>query len=192
MSETAINFFKADRRSIEFTLFEHFKVQELFDPAFSDYYAHLDKAQIEAVLDQALRFCDEMTGPINGTGDTAGCVLEDGKVITPKGFKEAWKKLYELGLPNFTMELEHGGFQGPSSVNVMLGEVQSGATCGITPKRISCTRVAPTARTPSTGFGSIVSTASENSFAITPAEPKPTASTPANGLRPTATTNSSA
>ncbi len=127
MSDSAINFFKADRRSIEFTLFEHFKVQELFNPEFSDYYAHLDKDQIEAVIDQALRFSNEMTGPVNGLGDTIGCIHKDGKVVTPKGFKEAWKKLYELGLPNFTMELEHGGFQGPTSVNVMLGEVQSGA-----------------------------------------------------------------
>jgi len=127
MADTTINFFKADRRSLEFTLFEHFRVQELLDPAFSDYYAHLSKADIDAVVDQALRFCNEMTGPINSAGDSAGCVLQDGKVITPKGFKEAWAKLYELGLPNFMVSLEHGGFQGPQSVNVVLGELQSGA-----------------------------------------------------------------
>jgi alkylation response protein AidB-like acyl-CoA dehydrogenase len=127
MADATINFFKADRRSLEFTLFEHFRVQDLLDPAFSDYYAHLKKEDIDAVIDQALRFCNEMTGPINGAADSAGCVLQDGQVITPKGFKEAWKKLYELGLPNFMVSLEDGGFQGPQSANVILGEVQSGA-----------------------------------------------------------------
>jgi alkylation response protein AidB-like acyl-CoA dehydrogenase len=127
MADATINFFKADRRSLEFTLFEHFRVQDVLDPAFSDYYAHLKKEDIDAVIDQALRFCNEMTGPLNGAGDTAGCVLKDGQVITPKGFKEAWAKLYELGLPNFMVSLEHGGFQGPQAVNVILGEVQSGA-----------------------------------------------------------------
>jgi alkylation response protein AidB-like acyl-CoA dehydrogenase len=127
MADATINFFKADRRSLEFTLFEHFRVQDLLDPAFSDYYAHLKREDIDAVLDQALRFCNEIAGPLNSAGDSAGCVLQDGQVITPKGFKDAWKKLYELGLPNFMVSLEDGGFQGPQSVNVILGEVQSGA-----------------------------------------------------------------
>jgi len=127
MADATINFFKADRRSLEFTLFEHFRVQDLLDPAFSDFYAHLKKEDIDAVIDQAIRFCNEMTGPINSAGDSVGCVLKDGQVITPKGFKEAWQKLYELGLPNFVVPLEHGGFQGPQSVNVILGELQSGA-----------------------------------------------------------------
>jgi alkylation response protein AidB-like acyl-CoA dehydrogenase len=127
MSDVAINFFKGDRRSLQFTLFEHFKVQELFDAKYSEYYAHLSQEDCEAVLDQVERFCDEMTGPINGTADRAGCILENGEVRTPEGFKDAWKKLYELGLPNFTMPLELGGFQGPSAVSVMIGELMSGA-----------------------------------------------------------------
>lgn len=124
MSDAAINFFKADRRSLMFTLFEHFKVQELFE---SEYYGHLSQEECEAVLDQVLRFADEMIGPINGTADRVGCILGDNEVKTPDGFQEAWKKLYELGLPNFMMPLEAGGFQGPSAMNVVIGEVMSGA-----------------------------------------------------------------
>ena len=124
MSDAAINFFKADRRSLMFTLFEHFKVQELFE---SEYYGHLSQEECEAVLDQVLRFADEMIGPINGTADRVGCILGDNEVKTPDGFQEAWKKLYELGMPNFMMPLESGGFQGPSAMNVVIGEVMSGA-----------------------------------------------------------------
>jgi alkylation response protein AidB-like acyl-CoA dehydrogenase len=127
MSDANVNFFKADRRSLEFTLYEHFRIQDVLNPGLSDYYAHLTKADVDAVIDQALRFSNEVTGPLNGSADTVGCVHENGKVLTPKGFTEAWKKLYELGLPNFMVPLEHGGFQGPQSVNVVLGELQSGA-----------------------------------------------------------------
>lgn len=49
---------------------------------------------------------------------------------------------------------------------------------------------APVARTPSTGCGSIASTASANSFARMPVVCTHSASTPAKGPSPTATTNS--
>ena len=53
-------------------------------------------------------------------------------------------------------------------------------------------RCAPVARMPSTGRGSIASTASENSLARMPVVWTNRASTPAKGPRPTATTNSMA
>ena len=69
-------------------------------------------------------------------------------------------------------------------------EIHSGITWGITPYRISSIGVAPVARTPSTGRGSMVSTASANSLASTPVVCTHSASTPANGPSPTATMNS--
>jgi alkylation response protein AidB-like acyl-CoA dehydrogenase len=128
MSEAAINWFKTDPRSHEFTLYEHMRIQELFDTEkYGDYYAHLSREECDAVIDQCLRFANEQTGPLNGQADRVGCKLEGGEVKTPAGYKEAWDKLYELGLPNFAIELEAGGFQGPTSVGVILGEIQSGA-----------------------------------------------------------------
>ena len=127
MSDAAVNFFKCDQRSLAFTLWEQFKVHELFDPEFSDQFAHLSREECEAVIEQTLRFCNEATGPINGQADRRGCVLEDGVVTTPPGFKEAWKTLYELGLPNFTLPMDLNGFQGPNALAVVLGEMQSAA-----------------------------------------------------------------
>ncbi len=124
MSEAAINFFKTDLRSIEFTLYEHMKVQELFE---HEYYSHLSRAECDEVIRQCVRFCNEEIGPLNGVGDRRGCKLEDGQVTTPPGYKEAWHKLYELGLPNFATPMEHGGFQGPSSVGLILSEMQGAA-----------------------------------------------------------------
>lgn len=126
MSEAAINFFKTDLRSIEFTLYEHIKVQELFE---HEYFSHLSREECDQVIQQTLRFCNEVIGPLNGVADRTGCRLDDGKVVTPEGYKSAWEKLYELGLPNFTIPLDDGGFQGPLSIYNILNELQSGANC---------------------------------------------------------------
>src|SRR5690606_7641999 len=68
-------------------------------------------------------------------------------------------------------------------------EIHRGNTCGITPKIISCNELAPVARIPSTGPGSIDSTASANNLANTPVVPTNSAKVPAKGPKPTATTN---
>ncbi|RMD85085.1 MAG: acyl-CoA dehydrogenase, partial [Candidatus Dadabacteria bacterium] len=124
MAEAAINFFKADLRSLQFTLYEHFQIQRLFE---YDYYSHMSREECDAVIDQCYRFCNEVLGPLNQIGDRVGCRFENGQVKTPEGFREAWKKLYELGLPNFPVPMAIGGFQGPVSVHVILQEMLSGA-----------------------------------------------------------------
>jgi hypothetical protein len=124
MTQAAINFYKADLRAMQFTLYEHMKVQQLFD---LEAYSHLSRAECDAIIDQTLRFVNDFTGPLNGLGDRHGCKLENGQVIAPPGYKEAWKKLFELGLMGFTMPQDAGGLGGPHSVGVILQELQSGA-----------------------------------------------------------------
>jgi hypothetical protein len=133
MSDAEINWFKTDLRSHQFTLYEHFKVHELLDSEkYGDYFAHLTREDCDAAMEQCYRFCNEVSGPLNSIGDRTGCKLEDGQVITPAGYKEAWNQLYAIGLPNFQLGLETGGFQGPTSVAVVLGEMQGGANIAFT------------------------------------------------------------
>lgn len=130
MAEAAPNFFKTDLRSIQFTLYEHIKVQQLFDAERfpkSNFFGHFSREECDQVIEQCFRFCNDILGPLNQIGDRMGCRFVDGKVITPDGYKEAWDKLWEMGLPNWRLSLEHGGFQGPSSIGVAIGELQSGA-----------------------------------------------------------------
>ncbi|MGH7277026.1 MAG: acyl-CoA dehydrogenase [Candidatus Rokuibacteriota bacterium] len=124
MAGAAINCFKADLRAIRFTLYDHLKVQRLFE---LDEFSHLSREECDAIIDQCLRFATEVTGPLNAPGDRTGCRLEQGRVVTPPGFKEAWRKLFELGLMSFTMPVKAGGFGGPYAIGVILAELQSGA-----------------------------------------------------------------
>src|SRR5215813_4902686 len=124
MPEAAQNTYKLDRRAIDFTLYEHLHVEQLFE---HERYAHLSRAECDAIIDQCARFVTEVTGPLNGPGDRVGCRFEDGRVSTPNGFKRAWNTLFELGFVSFAMPPESGGFGGPHAVEVILQELQSGA-----------------------------------------------------------------
>jgi hypothetical protein len=126
MSEAAVNHYKADLRAIQFTLYEHLKVQQVFE---LEAFSHISREECDAIIAQCHRFVNDVTGPINGTADRAGCTIEGGQVVTPKGFKDAWKKLFELGLMSFPMPLDDGGLGGPHAIAVVLEELQSGANC---------------------------------------------------------------
>jgi hypothetical protein len=124
MAEAGTNTYKIDLRAIQFTLFEHLKVQDLFA---HEAYAHLSREACDQILEQCVRFATQVTGPLNGPGDRAGCKLEGGTVSTPSGFKDAWKKLWELGLPVFSMPEDAGGTGGPHAVHAVIEEMLSGA-----------------------------------------------------------------
>ncbi|HYD47144.1 MAG TPA: acyl-CoA dehydrogenase [Terriglobales bacterium] len=124
MADAALNFYKADLRALQFTLYEHLKVQQLFEV---EAFSHMSREDCDAIIEQCLRFVTDVTGPLNGVGDRAGCRLENGQVYTPAGFREAWAKLFELGFMGFRMPQEVGGLGGPAAVGVVLEELQSGA-----------------------------------------------------------------
>ncbi|HEY0996480.1 MAG TPA: acyl-CoA dehydrogenase N-terminal domain-containing protein, partial [Gemmatimonadaceae bacterium] len=44
-----------------------------------------------AVLEEGGRICEEVLAPINASGDAEGCRLEQGRVKTPSGFREAYE-----------------------------------------------------------------------------------------------------
>jgi alkylation response protein AidB-like acyl-CoA dehydrogenase len=124
MAESGVNSYKADLRAIAFTLYEHLRVDQLFE---HERFSHLTREDCDAVLSQVHRFATEVSGPLNGGGDRVSCRLENGVVRTPPGFKEAWHKLFELGLISFAMPQEAGGFGAPSAHEVILQEFLSGA-----------------------------------------------------------------
>jgi alkylation response protein AidB-like acyl-CoA dehydrogenase len=118
------NHFKADLRAIRFTLWDHLNADRLFA---LERFRHLSRDECDAVIDQAYRFATEVTGPLNASGDRTGARLDGGRVVTPPGFRDAWRRLAEVGLMPFTIPVEGGGFGGPTAVGVVLQELQSGA-----------------------------------------------------------------
>ncbi|HZR81807.1 MAG TPA: acyl-CoA dehydrogenase [Candidatus Binatia bacterium] len=124
MSENQTSSYKADLRALRFTLWEHLRVQQLFDfPRFS----HVGRDECDATLEQAHRIASEILGPLNAIGDRRGCGFERGKVTTPPGFRDAWKQLFDLGITAFAGDPDEGGLGAPLAVDVVVQEMLSGA-----------------------------------------------------------------
>ncbi|MFO0692179.1 MAG: acyl-CoA dehydrogenase [Polyangiales bacterium] len=120
---TGINRYKADVRDFKFLLFEQFGIAEQLGKGP---FANWGKDECSMVLDEVYRFATEVTGPLNTIGDQ-GCRLENGRVLTPPGFKDAWQKLYEAGWATLQVAEEHGGQGAPHALAALTQEMLSGA-----------------------------------------------------------------
>ncbi len=119
-----INRYKADLREFQFLLFEQFRVNELLGHAP---YEAWGEEEVKSSLTECYRFAREVLGPLNVVGDIQGCKLENGGVVTPTGFKDAWKKLYEAGWKAIAVPAEQGGAGAPRCLQVLIEEFLSGA-----------------------------------------------------------------
>ena len=120
----AINRYKADLRELSFVLFEQFRVQELSGRAP---YSEMGEAETREILKSTYKFATDVLGPLNPVGDRVGCRVENGRVITAPGFKEAWTLLHEQGIKLLGLPTEYGGLNAPQSVVVAVEELLSGA-----------------------------------------------------------------
>jgi alkylation response protein AidB-like acyl-CoA dehydrogenase len=120
----AKNHYKADLRELQFLLFEQFGVSELLG---KEPFASWGPDEVKMVLDETYRFATDVLGPLNAVGDREKCKVVDGRVVTPKGFPDAWKKLYEAGWRNLGTSEEFGGQGAPRSLSVLVEELFSGA-----------------------------------------------------------------
>jgi alkylation response protein AidB-like acyl-CoA dehydrogenase len=119
-----INRYKADLREFTFLLFEQFKIDQILGKAPFDAWG---EEEIKTTLQGCYRWTREVSGPLNAVGDSQGCTIVDGHLVTPKGFKEAWKSLYESGWKQIAADPEWGGGGSPNSLQVLTEEMITGS-----------------------------------------------------------------
>jgi 3-(methylsulfanyl)propanoyl-CoA dehydrogenase len=90
-------------------------------------FAHVDAELATAVLTEGARFAADILAPLNQAGDKQESRLIDGKVITPDGFKEAYKQFAEAGWIGLDMPEEYGGQNLPLAIQVAFAEMVNGA-----------------------------------------------------------------
>ncbi|MGO1117303.1 acyl-CoA dehydrogenase C-terminal domain-containing protein [Rhodovibrionaceae bacterium A322] len=78
---------------------------------------------LDAVLEEAARFCEQELLPLNQTGDQEGCQFENGVVRTPSGFKEAYDKFVEGGWNGLAASPDFGGQGLPKTLHFVLEEI---------------------------------------------------------------------
>ncbi len=92
-------------------------------------HADVDADTINAVLEEGGKFAAEVVFPLNVSGDTEGCSIDQAThaVTTPKGFKEAYAQYIEAGWAALACEPEFGGQGLPLVVNQCFYEMLNSA-----------------------------------------------------------------
>src|SRR5512134_2716780 len=79
---------------------------------------------IVVILDEASKFATEVLDPLNAVGDREGAQWQDdGSVVTPTGFKDAYRQFCELGWNGLAKDLEFGGQGMPKLVAAAVDEM---------------------------------------------------------------------
>ena len=92
-------------------------------------HAEVDADTINAVLEEGGKFAAEVVFPLNVSGDTEGCSIDQTThaVTTPKGFKEAYAQYIAAGWAALSCEPEFGGQGLPLVVNQCFYEMLNSA-----------------------------------------------------------------
>src|SRR3954454_13896079 len=98
--------YKAPLEDVSFLFNDVFQIDRYNNlPGFSDATADVR----EAILEEAAKLSEEVLQPLNRVGDLEGCTRHaDGRVTTPKGFKEAFKQVAEGGWLVLSARVEYG------------------------------------------------------------------------------------
>jgi alkylation response protein AidB-like acyl-CoA dehydrogenase len=112
--------YKAPVEDVQFLLNDVFQIARYDNlPGFSD----VSRDVIAAILDEAAKFTEEVMQPLNRVGDIEGCKRhDDGRVTTPKGFREAFKQLRDGGWMGISAPEEFGGQGLPTMLTSCVGE----------------------------------------------------------------------
>ena len=86
---------------------------------------------IDAILEEAAKLTENVFQPINQSGGEEGCLLQNGVVTTPEGFKVAYDQFVEGGWQSLTGDPEYGGQGLPMSLGIALNEMMVASNWGL-------------------------------------------------------------
>jgi alkylation response protein AidB-like acyl-CoA dehydrogenase len=112
--------YKAPLRDMRFVL------HELHDSAALTQLRGLEDVSadlMDSILEEAAKLAEEVLLPINASGDEIGCVLENGVVRTPNGFKRAYDLFRDGGWTAIASDTKYGGQGLPESLNKLVEEM---------------------------------------------------------------------
>jgi acyl-CoA dehydrogenase len=120
--------YKAPVEDTLFLLNDVFGIQRYSNlPGFSDI-----SDMLEPILEEAAKVCEEAFQPVNRSGDKEGCTRHaDGRVTTPKGFKEAYDAYRAGGWMGLAVPEAYGGQGLPYTLSAVMNEFCSASNMAL-------------------------------------------------------------
>jgi alkylation response protein AidB-like acyl-CoA dehydrogenase len=119
----------ADRRDLDFVLYEQLRVDELTK---LDQYKVFNKKTFDMIITEARNFAVKELLPANAEGDKEGLRFENGQVKVPECFHRAYKLLLEGEWTSLTEDPDWGGQGLPSNIALAVGEYLYGSNWALT------------------------------------------------------------
>ncbi len=113
--------YNAPLADMRFILNDVFKAEQFWQA--NENLAHIDAATAEAILEEMAKFAQNVTLPLNRTGDEEGARYENGNVFTPAGFKDAFQQYAQGGWIGLGADEEWGGQGMPKMLTVLADEM---------------------------------------------------------------------
>jgi len=111
--------YTAPVNDIQFVLHDVLKAEAQDIPG----YGEMERDFTSAVLGEAAKIAENVLQPLNVVGDREGCVLENGVVRTPPGFKAAYDQIAEGGWIGLAADPDYGGQGMPYMLHTAVGEM---------------------------------------------------------------------
>ncbi|MBB6095406.1 hypothetical protein HNQ60_004296 [Povalibacter uvarum] len=89
--------------------------------------AEIGRDDVDFIVGEVAKFAQEVIAPLYVSGDSEGAHCEDGRVTSPRGFAEAYRRYVEAGWPRLGNPPEHGGQAAPYSLKLAVSEFMQAA-----------------------------------------------------------------
>jgi alkylation response protein AidB-like acyl-CoA dehydrogenase len=120
--------FQADMRDMKFQLFDWLPTAQLLG---HERFAQWEPADVDMVLDEALKLAEEQLAPANAEGDKVGARFVDGQVHMPPAYHPVYEKIREGGWVGCINSPEFGGMGLPHIVGTAINELFFGANMAL-------------------------------------------------------------
>ena len=114
----------ADRRDVDFVLFEQLHVEEL---SKHEKFADFNKKTVDMIISEARNLAIKEVLPTQKIGDEEGCKLENGVVTVPESFHRVYDLIKEGEWVAMPEDPEWGGQGMPRTVSLAAGDYLVGA-----------------------------------------------------------------